>query len=177
MFLWLYVLIISGSRFRVSSHSLVSLGVPLWTKWWWVRFELQSLNVLMMSVSQKTINSNKKLSDLVKEEAVTICEKRIWSSFLCILALALLTSRKINCYYPEIGSIRYRTMFNCIIQSRILQISNTDIQILFSYEGVLMRSTFQHNHYVPSIFLAGKKPALKRIILNKKGEKEVKRLI
>ena len=73
----------------------------------------------MMSVSQKSIDSNKKLSDLVKEEATNIRENNIWSSFLCILALASVTSRKLNCYYPNIGSIRYRTMFNCIIQSRI----------------------------------------------------------
>ena len=116
----------------------------------------------MMSVSQKSIDSNKKLSDLVKEEAINICENKIWSSFLCILALASVTSRKINCYYPDIGSIRYRTMFNCTIQSRIPQLSIEDIHILFSYEGVLRSSTFQHNHYVPIIFLVGKQPALKR---------------
>ena len=50
--------------------------------------------------------------------------------------------------------------------------------ILFSYEGVLRSSTFQHNHYVPIIFHAGKKPALKRknLNLNKKGEKKVKKV-
>ena len=73
----------------------------------------------MMSASPKSIDSNKKLSDLVTEEAINICENKIWSNVLCILALASVTSRKINYYYPDIGSIRYRTMFNCIIQSRI----------------------------------------------------------
>ena len=131
-----------------------------------------------MTVSQKSIESNKKLSDLVKEEAINICENKIWSSFLCILALASVTSRKINCCYPDIGSIRYRTIFNCIIQSRIPQMSVEDIHILFSYEGVLSSSAFQHNHYVPIIFHAGKKPALKRknLNLNKKGEKKVKKV-
>ena len=170
MFLWLYVLIMSRTCFRVNPHSIVSLAkwlsVRLWTKWWCVRVQLQSLSALMMSVSQKSINSNKKLSDLVKEEAISICENKIWSSFLCILPLASEISHKINCYYPEIGSIRYRTMFNCIIQSRIPQISNKDIHILFPYEGILMSSTFQHNHFVPIIFLAGEKPALEIIILN-----------
>ena len=61
----------------------------------------------MMSVSQKSIDINKKLSDLVNEDAINISEKEIWSSFLCILALPSVTSRKINCYYPDIGSIRY----------------------------------------------------------------------
>ena len=53
-----------------------------------------------------------------------------------------------------------------------------DTHILFSYEGVLRSSTFQHNHYVPIIFHAGKKPALKRknLNLNKKGEKKVKKV-
>ena len=98
----------------------------------------------MMSVSQKSIDSNKKLSDLVKEEAINICDNKIWSSFLCILTLASMTSSKINCYYHDIDSIRYRTMFNCSIQSRILQMSVEDINILFSYEGgikVLYAST------------------------------------
>ena len=69
-------------------------------------------------------------------------------------------------------------MFNCIIQSRIPQMSVEDIHILFSYEGVLWSSTFQHNHYVPIIFHAGKKPASKRksLNLNKKGEKRVKKV-
>ena len=128
----------------------------------------------MMSVSQKSIGSNKKLSDLVKEEAINICDNKIWSSFLCILTLASMTSSKINCYYHDIDSIRYRTMFNCIIQSRILQMPVEDINILFSYEGVLRSSTLQHKHYVP----IGKKPALKRenLNLNKKGEKKIKRV-
>ena len=66
-------------------------------------------NVLMMSVSQKSIDSNKKLSDLVKKEAINICENKIWSSFLCILALASVTFCKINYHYADIGSIRYQT--------------------------------------------------------------------
>ena len=86
--------------------------------------------------------------------------------------------RKINCYYSDIGSIHYRTMFNCIIQSRIPQMSAEDIHILFSYEGVLRSSTFQYNHYVPIIFHPGKEPALKikNLNLNKKGEKKVKKV-
>ena len=122
----------------------------------------------MMSVSQKSIDSNKKLSDLVKEQDMNknICENKIWSSFLCILAMASVTSPKIKCYYPDIGNIRCQIMFNCIIQSRIPQVSVEDIHILFSYGEVLKSSTFQHNHYVPIIFHAGKNPALKRKSLN-----------
>ena len=88
-----------------------------------------------MTVSQKSIESNKKLSDLVKEEAINICENKVWSSFLCILALASVTSRKTNCYYPDIDSIRYRTIFNCVIQSRIPQMSVEDIHIFFHIKG------------------------------------------
>ena len=53
-----------------------------------------------------------------------------------------------------------------------------DIHILFSYEGVLSSSTFQHNHYVSIIFHTGKKPALKikNLNFNKKGEKKVKKV-
>ena len=53
-----------------------------------------------------------------------------------------------------------------------------DIHILFSYKGVLRSSAFHHNRYVPIIFHAGKKPALKRksFNLNKKKEKKVKKV-
>ena len=53
-----------------------------------------------------------------------------------------------------------------------------DIHISFSYEGVLRSSTFQHNHYVPITFHAGKNPALKRenLNLNNKWEKKVKKV-
>ena len=132
-------------------------------------------NVLMMSASQKSIDSNKKLSDLVKEEAINICENKVWSSFLCILALASVTSRKINCCYPDIGTIRFRTMFNCIIQSRIPQMSVEDIHILFSYEGVLRSSAFQHNHYVPIIFLLFFIFHFLFFSLNKKGDQKSKK--
>ena len=60
----------------------------------------------MMPVFQKSIDINKSLSDLVKEEAINICENKIRPSFLCVLVLASVTSRKINCYYPDIGGIR-----------------------------------------------------------------------
>ena len=79
-------------------------------------------------------------------------------------------SRKINCYYPDINSIRYRTMFNCIIHFRISQMSVEGNHILLLYDGVLRSYTFQHNDYVPVIFHVGKKAALKikSLNLNKK---------
>ena len=131
----------------------------------------------MMSVSQKSIDSIKNLSDLVKEGAINICENKVWSCFICVLELASMASHKINCYYPDIGSIRYRTMFNPNIQSRILQMLVEDIHIMFSYEGLLRSSNFQHSHCVPIIFHAGKKPALKRkdLNFNRKGEKKLKK--
>ena len=89
----------------------------------------------MMLVSQKSIDSNKKISDLVKEKAINICENKIWSSFLCLLALASVTSRKINCYYSDIGNIRYQTMFNGIIQNRIPQMSVEDLTFYFHMKG------------------------------------------
>ena len=44
---------------------------------------------------------------------------------------------------------------------------------------VLRSFTFQHSHYVPIIFHAEKKPALKRkyLNLNKKGEKKSKKKV
>lgn len=38
----------------------------------------------MMPVSQKSIGSNKKLSDVVKEKAINICEKKIWPNLFGI---------------------------------------------------------------------------------------------
>ena len=46
----LYVLVMSRTRFRVNPHSIVAslakwLSVRLRTKWFWVRVQLQSLNM------------------------------------------------------------------------------------------------------------------------------------
>ena len=69
---------------------------------------------------------------------------------------------KIKINYPDMGSICYRDIFNCIIQSRIPQISVKDIQISLPYEGALRSFTFQHNHYVPLFFILGKILFLKK---------------
>ena len=82
-----------------------------------------------MSVSLKPVDSNQKLSDLVTEVAINICESKTWSGFVFILALASVTFRKINRYYPDTICIGYRTMFNCIIQSRIPEMSVEDIHM------------------------------------------------
>ena len=74
------------------------------------------------------------------------------NKFPFIFALALVTSCKIKCYYSNIDSIRYRTMFNCIIQSRIPQMSVEDIYISLTYEGALRSFTLQHNYFALHYF-------------------------
>jgi len=58
-----------------------------------------SSSLLSLSVSNKTFNSAD-LSDIVKKEAVKMCYDKVWSSFLCILALSSILKRSLDINYP-----------------------------------------------------------------------------
>ena len=74
---WLYVLIMSCTRFRVNPHLHSSLAkwlsVCLWTKWLWVRVQLQSLILVVWSylktkifeIWKKKKNNNNKMVDIL----------------------------------------------------------------------------------------------------------------
>ena len=57
-----------------------------------------------MSVSHASLDSDLKGVDLVKAEAIAICKNvKMWTGFLCIMALSSITGRNILTFYPDFG--------------------------------------------------------------------------
>ena len=122
-------------------------------------------SILAMSVSHDSLDSGKIKAELVKQEAMHICDAFKWSGFLCVLALASVCSSRVQCYYKNIGSlVKYRLIFSQLISPRLLNQGNTEsIHLLFCYSGIDVPVPFKHNHYVPLPFCSGKnKPCGKR---------------
>lgn len=113
---------------------------------------LQTL--LTASVSDSAFNTDLRGEDLVRAEAVHICESfRGWSAFLSILALSSVVGKSILCYYPDFGLPKYKILFNQRIDPRLSSGNNSFcLHILFCYCGILPIGKFSHNHYVPLVF-------------------------
>ena len=106
-----------------------------------------------MSVSAHSIDSVRSRGELIKGEALHICCTYVWSSFLCVLALSTVCSRRIQCYYRTFGScLKYRLMFSQSINSRNINKSTETVHLLFCYEGDNLPDPFKHNHFVPLVF-------------------------
>ena len=54
--------------------------------------------LLALSVSPSALDSGKTKMDLVKEEALNICNSFKWSGFLCVLALSSVCLCFVHCY-------------------------------------------------------------------------------
>ena len=51
-------------------------------------FEKAEMHFFTMSIKNSSIDSDLKNEEAVKFEAQTNCKSKVWSSFLCVLALA-----------------------------------------------------------------------------------------
>ncbi|XP_065668840.1 uncharacterized protein LOC136088617 [Hydra vulgaris] len=132
-------------------------------------------NLLAVSVSSYSVDS-RKLKDLVKEEALHICQEFVWSGFLCILAFSTVCFKQVQCYYRTIGSLlKYKLMFNLKIKPHILSAASDILNLSFCFKGSNPPLPYKHNHYVPLVFVPGKK-CLKRKFLCKKGSNCAKQL-
>ena len=90
--------------------------------------------------------------ELVCNEAVSNCQNRKWSSFLCMLAVSSVVSGNIISYYPDCGDAKLKLLFNCKIEPRKAIRSMPDINTLFCFEGAIKAGdAFKVNHYVPLI--------------------------
>ena len=113
--------------------------------------------MLAMCVSFEAMDAagNIASSNLLWKEALLNCADNRWRSFICLLALASVTSRTIYSYYPDFDSCseKCQLLFNQRIDPWSLKSELTNfahIRILFCYEGLLDSfSSFQHNNYVP----------------------------
>ena len=113
-------------------------------------------SLLCMSTSYASVDSGLSGIELVRAEAVANCKNfRKWSGFLFLLALSSVISRRVISCYPDIGLDKFKVMFSQEICPRTSIKSFLNFHILFCYERELsFRKNFQHNHYVPLIFVS-----------------------
>ena len=98
-------------------------------------------------------NENEDLVALVKNEAKLTCTDKVWSSFLCVLALSSVICQPIHLFYSKCGFIKYEKIFNQLIYPREKSNSNCK-QISFlvwTNSGVQQKSVIINNHFAPVI--------------------------
>ena len=113
--------------------------------------------LLPLSVYFESLDTGSIKHGLVRQEAISNCNAGKWPSFLCIMGLSSVLQRNIITYYPDFGDLRFKLLFNRVIQPRLHAKKSTvkDLRILFCYEGdVTPGEKFQPNHFVPLIFHA-----------------------
>ncbi|XP_065675661.1 52 kDa repressor of the inhibitor of the protein kinase-like [Hydra vulgaris] len=72
-----------------------------------------------LKISLSSLDTGKKCEELVKEEAVTNCNDKNWSSFLFILALSSVCSKKIECLYLDFGLPNYSNVAKTLNHSEL----------------------------------------------------------
>ena len=104
-------------------------------------------NLLPLCVSFESVDSDACGDQLVEMEAISNCENKKWSSFLCMLGLASVTKRKMVSYYPDCGENRFQLLFNCLIEPRPpLKPCCDDLHVLFCFDGEIKSGeTFKPN--------------------------------
>ena len=120
-----------------------------------------SISYELLCVSFESVDSDACGDQLVEMEAISNCENKKWSSFLCMLGLATVTKRKMFSYYPDCGENRFQLLFNCLIEPHPpLKPYCDDLNVLFCFDGEIESGeTFKPNHFVPLLFgaVAGKR--------------------
>ena len=105
--------------------------------------------ILSMSVSFEALDTDSSKHELVKQEAISNCSSGKWASFVCILGLSSVLRRSISTYYPDCGELKFKLLFNRIVQPRL----HADLHVLVCREGdIRPGEKFQPNHYVPLLF-------------------------
>lgn len=69
-------------------------------------------SVLKFSVSHFSLDSGHSSIDLVRHEAISMCDRDRWASFLCVLSLSNILERPISVLYPDCGQLRYKYLFS-----------------------------------------------------------------
>ena len=89
----------------------------------------------------------------MKNEAILNCKDFEWSSFMCLLGLSSVLKGQILSYYPDVGDVNHKYLFNCNITSRTSNVNQKCFRILFCRNeafGTFSKSAkFQSNHFVP----------------------------
>ena len=111
-----------------------------------------------MSVPFEALDTDSSKHELVKQEAISNCSSGKWASFVCILGLSSVLRGSISTYYPDCGELKFKLLFNRIVQPRL----HADLHVLFCHEDLHVLvcregdirpgEKFQPNHYVPLLF-------------------------
>lgn len=113
-------------------------------------------NLLPLSVSMASLDTDLIDDALVKQEAMSNCYNESWASFLCIMGLSSVLHCNICTYYPDCGQQRPKLLFNADINPRVPgpEVQSIEpIHILFCCEGTVKHGeVFKPNHFVPLLF-------------------------
>ena len=132
--------------------------------------------LLALSVSYFALDSGKSKMELVKEEALSICNPIRWSGVLCVLDLSSVFF--VHCFYKSYEAmLKYKIMFNELIKPRKCPSFNSNtVYFLFCSNSIIPSTPFRHNHYVPFIFCSEKnKVNMKRKLVTSQKCKESKK--
>ena len=108
--------------------------------------------ILATSVSHNALDTNKTKGELVQREELNICSAYRWCGFLCVLAFSSISLSTVQCYSKNSGSsLKYKLMFNQLIQPRLAKYLSSEKVVPFS-----------HNRYAPLIMCPKKNTLSKK---------------
>ena len=92
--------------------------------------------------------------ECIKEEAILLAEHKVWTSLICMFALASVIGAKIASYHPPYGNNAIKHFFNTSISPRGGVQLSTDkiVNILWSRSGSFDNkpgTAYSANHFVP----------------------------
>ena len=120
-------------------------------------------SIFLFSVTHKTCDdsNDKSLSteQLIKNEALLICKDKVWSPFICVLALSSVLKQRVKLHYPDFGPMKFKVLFNCLILPRQFYdeatfdvINKGSINLLYcSLSDTQISGSFNANHFVTLI--------------------------
>ena len=91
---------------------------------------------------------------LLKMRPNWLVQIKVWSSFLCVLALSSVICQPIHLFYSKCGLIKYEKIFNQLIYPREKSNLNYCKQILFlvwTNSGGRQKNVIINNHFAPVI--------------------------
>ena len=117
-----------------------------------------AIHFFYLSLKHATIDLGfKNFSDTVKHEAILNCVNNEWRSFMCLLGLSAILKSQIHSFYPDIGDLMCKQLFNQVIVPRIQNTQQKCFRILFCriepFGSFCKLQTFQSNHFVPLLRL------------------------
>ena len=112
-----------------------------------------SLKHATIDLGMLLLNWFKNFSDAIKHEAILNCANNEWWSFMCILGLSSVLKSQIHSFYPDIGDLMCKQLFNQVIVPRIQNTQQKCFRILFCriepFGSFCKLQSFQPNHFVP----------------------------